>query len=139
MEIFLFILSFISGGVVLTVAYNAYITTTIRKRYNNLLEFQKDLEQVQRDQFAQTDKIIKDMTNHVNSIKLEMQNDNYSSLSELTNDIDNLKGGIGAIRNDIESDRKINEEEFRKVKNKIQSTVGKIQDQLNDKTMIGRY
>ena len=139
MEIFLFILSFISGGVVLTVAYNAYITTTIRKRYNNLLEFQKDLEQVQRDQFAQTDKIIKDMTNHVNSIKLEMQNDNYSSLSELTNDIDNLKGGIGAIRNDIESDRKINEEEFRKVKNKIKSTVGKIQDQLNDKTMIGRY
>lgn len=139
MEIFLFILSFISGGVVLTVAYNAYITTTIRKRYNNLLEFQKDLEQVQRDQFAQTDKIIKDMTNHVNSIKLEMQNDNYSSLSELTNDIDNLKGGIGAIRNDIESDRKINEDEFRKVKNKIQSTVGKIQDQLNDKTMIGRY
>ena len=79
------------------------------------------------------------MTNHVNSIKLEMQNDNYSSLSELTNDIDNLKGSIGAIRNDIESDRKINEEEFRKVKNKIQSTVGKIQDQLNDKTMIGRY
>ena len=139
MEIFLFILSFISGGVVLTVAYNAYITTTIRKRYNNLLEFQKDLEQVQRDQFAQTDKIIKDMTNHVNSIKLEMQNDNYSSLSELTNDIDNLKGGIGAIRNDIESDRKINEDEFRKVRSKIQSTVGKIQDQLNDKTMIGRY
>ena len=139
MELFIYILSFISGGVVLTVAYNAYITTTIRKRYNNLLEFQKDLEQVQRDQFAQTDKIIKDMTNHVNSIKLEMQNDNYSSLSELTNDIDNLKGGIGAIRNDIESDRKINEEEFRKVKNKIQSTVGKIQDQLNDKTMIGRY
>ena len=139
MEIFLFILSFISGGVVLTVTYNAYITTTIRVRYNNLLELQKDLEQVQRDQFAQTDKIIKDMTNHVNSIKLEMQNDNYSSLSELTNDIDNLKGGIGAIRNDIESDRKINEDEFRKVKNKIQSTVGKIQDQLNDKTMIGRY
>ena len=139
MELFIYILSFISGGVVLTVAYNAYITTTIRRRYNNLLEFQKDLEQVQRDQFAQTDKIIKDMTNHVNSIKLEMQNDNYSSLSELTNDIDNLKGGIGAIRNDIESDRKINEEEFRKVKNKIQSTVGKIQDQLNDKTMIGRY
>ena len=139
MELFIYILSFISGGVVLTVAYNAYITTTIRKRYNNLLEFQKDLEQVQRDQFAQTDKIIKDMTNHVNSIKLEMQNDNYSSLSELTNDIDNLKGGIGAIRNDIESDRKINEDEFRKVKNKIQSTVGKIQDQLNDKTMIGRY
>ena len=139
MELFIYILSFISGGVVLTVAYNAYITTTIRKRYNNLLEFQKDLEQVQRDQFAQTDKIIKDMTNHVNSIKLEMQNDNYSSLSELTNDIDNLKGSIGAIRNDIESDRKINEEEFRKVKNKIQSTVGKIQDQLNDKTMIGRY
>lgn len=139
MEIFLFILSFISGGVVLTVTYNAYITTTIRVRYNNLLELQKDLEQVQRDQFAQTDKIIKDMTNHVNSIKLEMQNDNYSSLSELTNDIDNLKGGIGAIRNDIESDRKINEDEFRKVRSKIQSTVGKIQDQLNDKTMIGRY
>ena len=139
MELFIYILSFISGGVVLTVAYNAYITTTIRKRYNNLLEFQKDLEQVQRDQFAQTDKIIKDMTNHVNSIKLEMQNDNYSSLSELTNDIDNLKGSIGAIRNDIESDRKINEDEFRKVRSKIQSTVGKIQDQLNDKTMIGRY
>jgi|TARA_R100000084_G_scaffold99065_1_gene53342 TolA-binding protein len=139
MELFIYILSFISGGVVLTVAYNAYITTTIRFRYNSLLELQKDLEQVQRDQFAQTDKIIKDMTNHVNSIKLEMQNDNYSSLSELTNDIDNLKGSIGAIRNDIESDRKINEDEFRKVRSKIQSTVGKIQDQLNDKTMIGRY
>ena len=139
MELFIYILSFISGGVVLTVAYNAYITTTIRFRYNSVLELQKDLEQVQRDQFAQTDKIIKDMTNHVNSIKLEMQNDNYSSLSELTNDIDNLKGSIGAIRNDIESDRKINEDEFRKVRSKIQSTVGKIQDQLNDKTMIGRY
>ena len=116
MELFIYILSFISGGVVLTVAYNAYITTTIRVRYNSLLELQKDLEQVQRDQFAQTDKIIKDMTSHVNSIKLEMQNDNYSSLSELTSDINNLKGSVGAIRNDIEGDRKINEDEFRKVR-----------------------
>tara|TARA_Y100000592_G_scaffold15889_1_gene23389 strand:- start:599 stop:1018 length:420 start_codon:yes stop_codon:yes gene_type:complete len=139
MEIFLFILSFISGGVVLTVAYNAYITTTIRKRYNNLLEFQKDLEQIQRDQFVQTDKVIKDMTEHVNSIKMEMQNDNYSSLAELNNDIESLKGNVGALRNDIESDRKINEGEFNKVRSKIQSTVGKIQDQLNDKSMLGRY
>ena len=41
--------------------------------------------------------------------------------------------------NNLYKEGALNEDEFRKVKNKIQSTVGKIQDQLNDKTMIGRY
>ena len=139
MEIFLFILSFISGGVVLTVAYNAYITTTIRVRYNSLLSLQKELENVQNEQFVQTDKMIKEIVANVKATREQMQADNYTSLGELNEELNKLKLSISSIREDLESDRKVNEGEFRKLGGNIQNTIGMINAVKEDKNFLSKY
>ena len=139
MELFIYILSFISGGVVLTVAYNAYITTTIRVRYNSLLSLQKDLEKVQNDQFVQTDKMIKEIVANIKATREQMQADNYTSLGELNEELNKLKLSISSIREDLEADRKINEGEFRKLGGNIQNTIGMINAVKEDKNFLSKY
>ena len=139
MELFIYILSFISGGVVLTVAYNAYITTTIRVRYNSLLSLQKELESVQNDQFVQTDKMIKEIVANIKATREQMQADNYTSLGELNEELNKLKLSISSIREDLEADRKINEGEFRKLGGNIQNTIGMINAVKEDKNMLSKY
>ena len=139
MDIFLFILSFISGGVVLTVAYNAYITTTIRVRYNSLLSLQKELENVQNEQFVQTDKMIKEIVANIKATREQMQADNYASLGELNEELNKLKLSISSIREDLEADRKINEGEFRKLGGNIQNTIGMINAVKEDKNFLSKY
>ena len=139
MELFIYILSFISGGVVLTVAYNAYITTTIRVRYNSLLSLQKELESVQNEQFVQTDKMIKEIVANVKATREQMQADNYTSLGELNEELNKLKLSISSIREDLEADRKINEGEFRKLGGNIQNTIGMINAVKEDKNMLSKY
>ena len=139
MELFIYILSFISGGVFLTVAYNAYITTTIRVRYNSLLSLQKELENVQNEQFVQTDKMIKEIVANVKATREQMQDDNYESLGELNEELNNLKLSISSIREDLEADRKINEGEFRKLGGNIQNTIGMINAVKEDKNFLSKY
>ena len=139
MELFIYILSFISGGVVLTVAYNAYITTTIRVRYNSLLSLQKELESVQNEQFVQTDKMIKEIVANVKATREQMQADNYTSLGELNEELNKLKLSISSIREDLEADRKINEGEFRKLGGNIQNTIGMINAVKEDKNFLSKY
>jgi len=43
MELFLFILSFISGGVILTVAFTTYLTTTTKTKQDKLAFLQDEL------------------------------------------------------------------------------------------------
>ena len=139
MELFIYILSFISGGVVLTVAYNAYITTTIRVRYNSLLSLQKELESVLNEQFVQTDKMIKEIVANVKATREQMQADNYTSLGELNEELNKLKLSISSIREDLEADRKINEGEFRKLGGNIQNTIGMINAVKEDKNFLSKY
>ena len=51
MEVFLFLLSFISGGVVLTVAYIYHLTTKTKEKQDRLLSFQQNLQSIQSDHF----------------------------------------------------------------------------------------
>ena len=139
MELFIYILSFISGGVVLTVAYNAYITTTIRVRYNSLLSLQKELENVQNEQFVQTDKMIKEIVANIKATREQMQADNYAGLGELNEELNKLKLSISSIREDLEADRKINEGEFRKLGGNIQNTIGMINAVKEDKNFLSKY
>ena len=46
MEVFLFFLSFISGIAFIVVAYNSYIVSTIRSRYNLMLDHQHKIEDI---------------------------------------------------------------------------------------------
>ena len=139
MEIFLFKLSFISGGVVLTVAYNAYITTTIRKRYNSLLSLKKDLEETQNKNFIETEQVIKNILANINGTREQMQADNYTSLGEINEELNNIKSTISGLREDLEADRKINEGEFRKLGGNIQNTIGMINAVKEDKNMLSKY
>ena len=139
MELFIYILSFISGGVVLTVAYNAYITTTIRVRYNSLLSLQKELESVQNEQFVQTDKMIKEIVANIKATREQMQADNYTSLGELNEELNNLKLSISSIREDLEADRKVNEGEFRKLGGNNQNTIAMINAVKEDKNFLSKY
>tara|TARA_R100000742_G_C4252688_1_gene70842 strand:- start:692 stop:886 length:195 start_codon:yes stop_codon:yes gene_type:complete len=52
MEVFLFILSFISGGVILTVAYTTYLTNTTKTKQDKLAFMQDQLIELQKKQFG---------------------------------------------------------------------------------------
>ena len=139
MEIFVYILSFISGGVVLTVAYNTYITSTIRGRYNTLLDFQKELEAVQKDQFQQTDKMVKELVANITATREAMQADNYKDLSGFNTELDNLKTSIGIIRNDLEQMSKLSNEEVKKIYSDIRQLNNKIISVREDRTLNQNY
>ena len=139
MEIFVYILSFISGGVVLTVAYNTYITSTIRGRYNTLLDFQKELEAVQKDQFHQTDKMVKELVANITATREAMQADNYKDLSGFNTELDNLKTSIGTVRNDLEQTIKLSSEEVKKIYSDIRQLNNKINSVREDRTLNQNY
>lgn len=139
MEIFVYILSFISGGVVLTVAYNTYITSTIRERYNTLLDFQKELEAVQKDQFQQTDKMVKELVANITATREAMQADNYKDLSGFNTELDNLKTSIGTVRNDLEQTIKLSNEEVKKIYSDIRQLNNKIISVREDRTLNQNY
>ena len=55
MEVFLFILSFMSGGVILTVAYTTYLTNSTKTKQDKLAFLQEQLLEVQKQQFKDYD------------------------------------------------------------------------------------
>ena len=57
MEVFLFILSFMSGGVILTVAYTTYITNATKTKQDKLAFLQEELLRVQESQFKEYDTV----------------------------------------------------------------------------------
>ncbi len=80
MELFLFILSFMSGGVVLTVAYTTYITTSTKTKQDKLAFLQDQLLEVQKKQFKDYDFEHSKVLSELVDIRSRMEGDSYRDL-----------------------------------------------------------
>jgi hypothetical protein len=121
MEVFLFILSFMSGGVILTVAYTTYITNTTKSKQDKLAFMQEQLIDIQKQQFEKFDVDYNKQKRELVDIRSRMEGDQYRDLAstnqriskEVTKldllilDIKKMdnehKGVINTMRNDIQS------------------------------------
>lgn len=121
MEVFLFILSFMSGGVILTVAYTTYITNTTKSKQDKLAFMQEQLIDIQKQQFEKFDVEYNKQKRELVDIRSRMEGDQYRDLAstnqriskEVTKldllilDIKKMdnehKGVINTMRNDIQS------------------------------------
>ena len=65
MEVFLFILSFMSGGVILTVAYTTYLTNSTKTKQDKLAFLQDQLLEVQKQQFKEDRKSTRLNSSHL--------------------------------------------------------------------------
>ena len=81
MEVFLFILSFMSGGVILTVAYTTYITNSTKTKQDKLAFIQEQLIDVQNKQFRDFDFKHQKSLDELILIRSTMDGDSYRELS----------------------------------------------------------
>jgi|TARA_B100000780_G_scaffold277089_1_gene247025 hypothetical protein len=81
MEVFLFILSFMSGGVILTVAYTTYITNSTKTKQDKLAFIQEQLIDVQNKQFRDFDFKHQKSLDELILIRSTMEGDSYRELS----------------------------------------------------------
>ena len=121
MELFLFILSFMSGGIMLTVAYTTYITTSTKTKQDKLAFMQEQLIDIQREQFADMKVQYKKTLDELTRIGSEMQGDSYrdivgtnqrinkesTRLDTLIKNVNRMnaefKGEINDVRNDTQN------------------------------------
>jgi hypothetical protein len=121
MEVFLFILSFMSGGVILTVAYTTYITTATKTKQDKLAFMQEQLMAIQKSQFSDMELQYKKTLDELTRIGSEMQGDSYRDLAKTnqrvsreTTRLDNFikeanrmnieqRGELNSVRNDTQN------------------------------------
>ena len=121
MEVFLFILSFISGGVILTVAYTTYLTNTTKTKQDKLTYMQDQLIELQKKQFGEFEEKYSETLGELKRIRTTMDEDDYegmaktnqrvtkfnNKLEQLISDVNKLnieqRGEINRIENDIQS------------------------------------
>lgn len=121
MEVFLFILSFISGGVILTVAYTTYLTNTTKTKQDKLAFMQDQLIELQKKQFGDFESKYNQTLDEIVRIKTIMEEDEYegmaktnqrvskanNKLEQLIRDVNKLnieqRGEINRIENDIQN------------------------------------
>lgn len=139
MEIFLFILSFVSGGVAITVAYNAYTTRRIRKDYDYVVHEQKHLIAVQEEQFHKTESMVKELVDNIKSTREAMQADNYKDLAGYNTELNNLKSSIGSLNNNFEEQKRLSGGELKKIYSDIMILNSKVNKIREDQTLNQNY
>ena len=139
MELFLFILSFISGGVVLTVTYTAVLSFRNNRHYTQMEEymntFQEDVEKM-GNHWKRDLRVVSD--NH-QKIKEQLEADHYKDLSNINKELEKLNRAIEKIEVDREVVRKRDESTFTDIYNNIQRTVKMINDVKEDQRLNQNY
>ena len=139
MELFLFILSFISGGVVLTVTYTAVLSFRNNRHYTQMEEyidtFQEDVEKM-GNHWRRDLRVVSD--NH-QKIKEQLEADHYKDLSNINKELEKLNRAIEKIEVDREVVRKRDESTFTDIYNNIQRTVKMINDVKEDQRLNQNY
>ena len=139
MELFLFILPFISGGVVLTVTYTAVLSFRNNRHYTQMEEymntFQEDVEKM-GNHWRRDLRVVSD--NH-QKIKEQLEADHYKDLSNINKELEKLNRAIEKIEVDREVVRKRDESTFTDIYNNIQRTVKMINDVKEDQRLNQNY
>ena len=101
MELFLFILSFMSGGVVLTVAYTTYITTSTKTKQDKLAFLQDQLLEVQKKQFKDYDFEHSKVLSELVDIRSRMEGDSYRDLVRTNQRISKSETKLDTLIKDV--------------------------------------
>ena len=139
MEIFLFILSFITGGIVFTTIYITTLTSKLNKRVTlmdetmekgyNLIDF--EIEKLELD--------VKDVKSNVKGIQIKLAEDGYAKISEINKDILVIKDRMKTISEGISIDKATYNGEIRRLNGMIQNTTKMINTVRDDPNTLSRY
>ena len=110
MEVFLFILSFMSGGVILTVAYTTYLTNSTKTKQDKLAFLQEQLLEVQKQQFKDYETEHSKVLSELVDIRSRMEGDSYRDLVRTNQRIGKNEAKIDQLTMDVGKMHKENRE-----------------------------
>mgnify|MGYP001164987680 FL=1 len=139
MEIFLFILSFITGGIVFTTIYITTLTSKLNKRVKlmdetmekgyNLIDL--EIEKLELD--------AKGVKSNIKGIQIKLAEDGYAKISEINKSILVIKDQIKTISEGISLDKAAYNGEIRRLNGMIQNTTKMINTVRDDPNTLSRY
>ena len=121
MEVFLFILSFMSGGVILTVAYTTYLTNSTKTKQDKLAFLQEQLLEVQKQQFKDYDTEHSKVLSELVDIRSRMEGDSYRDLVRTNQRIGQNEQKIETLTVDVGKMHKENREIMGNISNEVQN------------------
>ncbi|MCP4910460.1 MAG: hypothetical protein GY907_07105 [Bacteroidetes bacterium] len=123
MELFLFILSFISGGVILTVAFTTYLTTTTKTKQDKLAFLQDELIKVQKQQFKDFDTQHSKVLSELIDIRSRMEGDSYRDLARTNQRISKVDSKLDTLISDVAKMNQENREIIGNINSDIQNRI----------------
>ena len=123
MELFLFILSFISGGVILTVAFTTYLTTITKTKQDKLAFLQDELIKVQKQQFKDFDTQHSKVLSELIDIRSRMEGDSYRDLARTNQRISKVDSKLDILINDVGKMNQENREIIGNINSDIQNRI----------------
>ena len=123
MEIFLFILSFISGGVILTVAYTTYITNQTKTKQDKLAFLQDQLNELQKKQFEDFETGYDKKRRELVDIRSRMEGDQYRDISRTNQRISENSSKLDRLIQDVNKMNIEQRGEINRIENDIQSRI----------------
>tara|TARA_Y100001973_G_C5130612_1_gene297554 strand:- start:95 stop:502 length:408 start_codon:yes stop_codon:yes gene_type:complete len=135
MELFLFILSFITGGVVFTTIY----TISLTNRLNNSVSLlESDLEEYQGKSRV-VEKSVDILDSNIKNLEEKLNEDGYSEISKINRDLLVIKDQINSLGERINLDKVEYNGEIRRLNGSIQNTVKMINAVKEDPNTLSRY
>ena len=123
MEVFLFILSFMSGGVILTVAYTTYITNATKTKQDKLAFLQEELLRVQESQFKEYDTAQTKVNSELVDIRSRMEGDSYRDLTRTNQRISKVDSTLDRLISDVTKMNNENREIIGNIDRQVQNRI----------------
>ena len=123
MEVFLFILSFMSGGVILTVAYTTYITNSTKTKQDKLAFLQDELIKVQKQQFKDFDTQHSKVLSELIDIRSRMEGDSYRDLTRTNQRISKVDSTLDRLISDVTKMNNENREIIGNIDRQVQNRI----------------
>ena len=123
MEVFLFILSFMSGGVILTVAYTTYITNSTKTKQDKLAFLQDELIKVQKQQFKDFDTQHSKVLSELVDIRSRMEGDSYRDLTRTNQRISKVDSTLDRLISDVTKMNNENREIIGNIDRQVQNRI----------------
>ena len=135
----LFLLSFISGGVVLTVTYIYHLTTKTKEKQDRLIGLQQNLQTIQNNQFSGYESQLKSVYDQMEKVEGEMKNDGYANLNVIRKEYKTLKVTVEQLSKELSKERSLNGERINRCMGDIQRLTGELNALKEDPNVINRY
>jgi len=123
MEVFLFILSFMSGGVILTVAYTTYITNATKTKQDKLAFLQEQLNELQKSQFVKFETAYDKQKNELVDIRSRMEGDQYRDLARTNQRVSKVDSSLDRLISDVTKMNNENREIIGNIDRNIQNRI----------------